>query len=226
MLISPGQQLFGVSAKLLQFAAIALGHEFNADHFAVQLGAPKDECAPVLSALLAAGWIVPTSSPKARYEYESAMPWRQLRLARTGKPLPRPRADAIVSAMLDRVRAANRTPRPDCALITRVAIFGSYLNRDKAEIGDIDVAFSFSFPELRKERCEGRGSAELNAAKIIKNQSQYVGLTYFDMLTDLGCEYVDVYRIEDDPEVWGVEYETARMYPELFRRLQGARDGK
>lgn len=71
-------------------------------------------------------------------------------------------------------------------------------------------------------RFDGWGRTELNAAKIIKNQSPYVRLTYFDMLAELGCEYVDVYRIEDDPEVWAPQYETARMYPELFCRLHGA----
>lgn len=222
MLITPGQLLFGVSAKLLQFAAITVGDEFDAYDVAGELGAPVDELAPILQQLVDAGWIVPTPGPAARYEYEAAMPWRQLRLARIGKPLSREKADVLVAAMLERVRAANRAPSLDCGLITRVAIFGSYLNPEKSELGDIDLAFTWAYPEGAKgmSRADCGACVERNAAKVIKNQSQYLSLTYFDMMKYLGCDFLDVYRIEDDPEVWSSSFETAQAYPELLQKLQ------
>jgi hypothetical protein len=226
MLISPGQTIFGVSAKLLQFAAIALGEDFNAHDLSCELGASSAELAPILERLVAEGWVVPTAGPKARYEYEAAMPWRQLRLARTGKPISREKADVLVAAMLERVRSANREPTLDRGLITRVAIFGSYLNTDKTELGDIDLAFIWVFPERAKGLPSFNGRAttacvERNAAKVVKNQSPYLSLTYFEALTYLGCAYADVYRIEDDPEVWSDSYRTAHEYPKLFETIKG-----
>lgn len=219
MLISRGQLLFGVSLKLLQFAAIAVEDDFDAHDIAGELGASLAEVGSILQQLVDAGWIVPTSGPKARFEYEAAMPWRQLRLARTGKPLPRQKADVLVAAMLERVRAANRAPTLDCGLITRVAIFGSYLNPEKMEIGDIDIAFTWAFPEGAKGLPHFDGRVERSTAKVIKNQSQYLSLTYYDTLTSLGCKFSDVYRLEDDPEVWSSRYKTAQDYPEMFQKV-------
>ena len=225
MLIAPNQTLFGVSAKLLQFAAISLGDEFNEMHFACQLGAPLADCAPVLAALMGAGWVIRTQAP-ARYEYAATMAWRQLRAARFGKPLSREKAETLVAAMLERVKAANREPVPNRGLITRVAVFGSFLDESKPEIGDIDLAFVYERPEQAELNQEGYGldhyfSIEKNAAKIIKNQSQYLSLTYFDTLVSLGCSYTDLYRIEDDIDVWSERYGTAAAYPKLFQKHNG-----
>jgi hypothetical protein len=221
MLITPGQTFFGVSAKLLQFAAAELYEDFDLERLCWELGAPPSEVQPVLDQMVAAGWV--TRAPEKAGRFVEAKPWSQLRMARTGKPLPRAKADVLMAEMLERVKASNRSPSEDIALITGVYLFGSYLNPAKNELGDVDVAFSFAYPKnpdpsrgLSLRKMFGRDKATAN---ILKNRSPHLSVCDIYALDQLGCERCEIYSVKDDSELWSPAYATAQVYPDIHQKV-------
>jgi hypothetical protein len=221
MLIRPNQSLFGVSAKLMQLAAYALGEEFDLESLCWELGAPPAEVQPVVDQLVGAEWLVPDA--KKPEHYIGTMPWRQLRLARVGKPLPRVKADTLVADMLARVKAANRVASVRVPLIVEIHVFGSYLNPEITELGDVDVAFALGYAdepfELEDFTLRGMYSRDTAAAKIIKNRSQYMGLCPADQLEVLGCKSLLIYSVKDDDELWGPAYTTAQVFGKVHQKV-------
>jgi predicted nucleotidyltransferase len=222
MLITPGQTFFGVSAKLLQFAAIELPGAFSVEDLCWELGAPPLEVEPVLNQLIAAGWIVPDAENPGRFL--EAEPWGRLRMARIGEPLPRAKADKLVAEMVERVKAHNRKAADDVTLITEVYLFGSYLDPAKTELGDIDVAVAMAYPAkpapLSDFSFKGMFARDKAVIGAVKNKSPYVSVCNIYQLDRLGCDNRKVYSVKDDPELWSPASRAADIYPEVHRKIR------
>jgi hypothetical protein len=108
-------------------------------------------------------------------------------------------------------------------LITGVHLFGSYLDPNKTQLGDVDIAFSFAHPDKPREI---RGFAlrdllfrERATVQVLKNKSQYLGVCDIDQLSLLGCESREIYSVKEDVELWSGAYETAKEYSKVHRKV-------
>ena len=65
-----------------------------------------------------------------------------LRMQKDIPPISRQKADGLLNAVIQNARKINADPSV-CYNIERIDVFGSYLS-DKQQLGDLDLAFSFS----------------------------------------------------------------------------------
>ena len=130
----------------------------------------------------------------------------------TGRRLiKRTTADRMVSEFLDRVRAVNADQRFAC-IVTRVVLFGSYVNSDRDMIGDIDIGFEieprFSGPLWRdieyRKQCEHDAHCStlewLNwpreeVLRAIRGRNRYISL--HSVSGDTDAIFSDVHREMD-----------------------------
>lgn len=118
---------------------------------AKELGLPPSSMDPH-TALVEAGLIEPDDHP-SRYRHVPGVDrgdsrdfivWRltvagtALAKARIGKPMKRAKADALVSDLLRRVEEVNEDPDSPFEVVS-VEVFGSYADRTRAELGDVDL---------------------------------------------------------------------------------------
>jgi predicted nucleotidyltransferase len=72
--------------------------------------------------------------------YKTTLKGEALRIARCEPPIKRDKADKIVKDFMQRVEEINNN---DYYLyrVSKVLLFGSYINKDAVDFGDIDIAF-------------------------------------------------------------------------------------
>lgn len=199
-LVLPYGAYAGINGPLLRMAAAKLADMDSAKLYdlAVVLGVSTGEAKPAWEQLVADGFIETSggiSRPTARMS--------ELATARFGKPLPRKKAGALIKKALEAAKALNALP-PEAPYywITRLAVFGSYLDADKSELGDLDLAWEV------EERPGVRGHAHMatmynrdgmqtTRAKVIP-RGPYVRLVSFREMLSLGCEYNEFYSFESE----------------------------
>lgn len=194
-LLLPYGPYAGVNGPLLRVAAAKLADMNSADLYdlAVVLGVSTSEALPTWEQLVAEGFIETTpvgARPTDRMD--------DLARARFGKPLARKKAADLVDKAVKAAMALNALP-PDAPYywVTRVAVFGSYLDSQKSELGDLDMAWEI------QERPGVRGHAMMammyNRDSLQTTRAQfcpkgpYVRLTSLGTMLDLKCEYQIVY---------------------------------
>jgi predicted nucleotidyltransferase len=170
----------------------------NLYDLAVLLGVSLAEARPTWEQLLAEGFIEPTPEGARPTDLMDA-----LARARFGKPLPRKKANALVDKAVAAAKALNALP-PEAPYywITRLAVFGSYLDAQKLELGDLDLAWEV------EERPGVRGHAMMaimyNRDGLQTTRAQvcpkgpYVRLTSLQEMMALKCPYQMVYTFESE----------------------------
>lgn len=130
-----------------------------------------------------------------------------LAMASFNKPIQRAKAEQLLAGVLERADAYN-TDDTHLLFISRLRVFGSYLDPDADELGDIDLAVEFrdnaadSFSvderarrELAFVHASGRRFSNIveeldwprrEAVMILRNRSAYINITREDLdrLTD------------------------------------------
>lgn len=215
MLIVRGELLFGADAFLLRNAAHAvLEHPlrrsadkplFSVRTFARRLGMPQSECIPILMAMVQDGWLT-----QHEHDFAAERPFTQLSAARIGKRrLNRAKAEQLLKRIIEVARAINREVEAECDYVTELAVFGSFLDSGKLEMGDLDLGFSTHRRKpFQKEEWRGwdefwkRKSPEKQAISRLKGRSPFVSLHPMRELADLRIQHRTIYRLSDDmPEV-------------------------
>ncbi len=199
-LLLPAGPYAGVNGPLLRKAAAKLADMQSAELYdlAVVLGVSPTEARPTWEQLIAEGFIDTTP--------ERALPTDRmddLARARFGKPLPRKKAEALVKKAVAAAMALNELP-PDAQYfwVTRIAVFGSYLDGQKLELGDLDLAWDvmerpgvenhafkammYNFDGLQSTRAQ------------VCPKGPYVRLISLSELQALGCPYQVVYTFESE----------------------------
>jgi predicted nucleotidyltransferase len=82
-------------------------------------------------------------SPDDSLEYwGTTIAGNALAKARIGKPIPRAKAQELLDGLVDRARAINADPASPF-LVARIAVFGSFVDETRSEVGDVDVHLVF-----------------------------------------------------------------------------------
>ncbi|MHC5195036.1 hypothetical protein ACYSUW_14875 [Pseudomonas frederiksbergensis] len=199
-LLLPYGPYAGVNGPLLRVAAAKLADMESATLYdlAVVLGVSPAEAQPTWEQLVDEGFIETTS--------EGAWPTDRmddLARARFGKPLPRKRADALLCKAVAAAKALNALP-PEAPYfwVTRLAVFGSYLDTQKLELGDLDLAWEVAErPGVRGHammaRMYNRDGLQTTRAQIFP-KGPYVRLTSLGEMLALECPCEVIYTFESD----------------------------
>lgn len=134
-LLLPYGPYAGVNGPLLRMAAAKLADMESAKLYdlAVVLGVSPAEARPTWEQLVVEGFIEKTpdgARPTDRMD--------ELARARFGKSLPRKKAEALIDKAVASAKALNALP-PEAPYywVTRLAVFGSFLDAQKLELGDL-----------------------------------------------------------------------------------------
>lgn len=199
-LLLPFGPYAGVNGPLLRKAAAKLADMQSAKLYdlAVVLGVSPAEARPTWDQLVAEGFIVTTPKgdlPTGRMD--------ELARARFGKPLPRKKAQALVSKAVAAATALNALPaEAPYYWITRLAVFGSFLDTQKLELGDLDLAWEVEErPGIRDHAMMSimynRDGLQSTRAQVCP-KGPYVRLTSLREMLSLKCPYQVVYTFESD----------------------------
>ena len=210
MLISRGQTLFGADAILLHQAAqwikrdcggFYLTEEKKIDVFLFSraIGMPPCECIPVLNAMVKAKWLAKGSGR----QYLLKQPFQQLAAARIGKPLQRAKADLLIAQMIAKAKDINCASESECDFVLEIAVFGSYLDEAKVELGDLDVGIKtqrrLRSQELPHKRFDWREKIGEELVKsLLKGRSPYISIHDMSELDRAKFKRRLVYSMQDD----------------------------
>lgn len=199
-LLLPYGPYAGVNGRLLRMAAAKLADMGSAKLYdlAVVLGVSPEEARPTWEQLIAEGFIETTP--------EGALPTDRmdaLAQARFGKPLLRKKAEVLIEKAVTAAKALNALP-PEAPYywITRIAVFGSYLDGLKSELGDLDLAWEVEErPGVSRHATMAilynRDGLQTTRAQFCP-KGPYVRLTSFRELLALKCPYQMVYAFESE----------------------------
>lgn len=199
-LLLPFGPYAGVNGPLLRAVATKLADMESAELYdlAVVLGVSPAEARPTWEQLVAEGFIETTpegARPTGRMD--------DLARARFGKPLPRKKAEALVEKAVAAATALNALP-PEAPFywVTHLAVFGSYLDAQKLELGDLDLAWEVE--ERPGVRRHAHMAMMYNVDGLQTTRAQvcpkgpYVRLTSLREMLDLKCPYQVVYTFESE----------------------------
>lgn len=199
-LLLPYGPYAGVNGPLLRMAAAKLADMDSAKLYdlAVVLGVSPAEARPTWEQLVAEGFIETTpegARPTARMD--------ELARARFGKPLSRKKAEVLVKKAVEAAKALNALP-PEAPYywITRLAVFGSYLDAEKSELGDLDLAWEVEERPGVREHAHmaimyNRDGRQSTRAQVCP-KGPYVRLTSFGEMLSLKCQYQELYSFESE----------------------------
>lgn len=197
-LLLPSGPYAGVNVSLLRRAAAKLADMQSANLYdlAVVLGVSIGEAKPTWDQLLAEGFIELTAGgarPTTRMD--------ALAQARSGKPLPRNKADGLIDKAVAAARKLNALPSDAPYFwVTSLAVFGSYLDADKSELGDLDLAWEVKerpglIGHITTALMNGRNPMQSTRAQICP-KGPYVRMTSMGRMLDLNCAYRIVYTFD------------------------------
>lgn len=208
MRLQRGQEVAGVEPGLArEVARAASGDEARClDQIASRMGvkAPVDgELRPALDMLTGAGYFELTQVPWPGDGWDSPMAptdaWRAtvagsaLGMATFLKPMSRMQAEKLLRGVVERAEAYNADPTK-LLCIEELVLFGSYLDPDVTELGDVDIAMRTSrrvadddwvTAVIAYSNASGRSFPtfvdslfwpEVELRQILKNRSPRVGL--------------------------------------------------
>lgn len=146
MRLTPGQQLFGLDARVVRNGLRdLLDTTWDLDRLMITSGdleylfhATPKQAAHLLAELIGAGHI--TAVPDLDHRYAVAPSLERLAAASINNGIPRLEADRLVGLVLQKAIEIERNPDTYLYRVSRLAVFGSYLD-DTPILGDIDLAF-------------------------------------------------------------------------------------
>jgi predicted transcriptional regulator/predicted nucleotidyltransferase len=136
-------------------------------------------------------------------EYQLTMKGQALCAARSVSPMSKEKADKIFKDFMHRVDKVNNNNYYLCK-VEKLLLFGSYLNPDKDDYGDIDIAFELkrkidNFDEYEKARKK--------RIKEMKEKGKYFPCFMDEMFfpekevmlkLKNKCQYISLHRTEDE----------------------------
>ena len=136
-------------------------------------------------------------------EYQLTMKGQALCAARSVPPMNKEKADKIFKEFMQRVEEINNNSYYLCK-VEKLLLFGSYLNFDKDDYGDIDIAFELkrkidNFDEYEKARKKRIKEMEEKG----KYFSSFMDEMFFpekEVILKLKnkCQYISLHRVEDE----------------------------
>ena len=136
-------------------------------------------------------------------EYQLTMKGQALCAARSVPPMNKEKADKIFKEFMQRVEEINNNSYYLCK-VEKLLLFGSYLNFDKDDYGDIDIAFELkrkidNFDEYEKARKKSIKEMEQKG----KYFSSFMDEMFFpekEVILKLKnkCQYISLHRVEDE----------------------------
>lgn len=112
-----------------------------------RLGRDRVAAEAALRALVELGYL----ELDAGGRYQTTVSGNALAGARANTPLLRSTADRLVADLVERAHVVERDTRFLC-VVTRLAVFGSYLDETRDRVGDIDLLLDFEPREPDPER--------------------------------------------------------------------------
>jgi len=165
MRINPQNTIAGV--PILEVRALmrwARGWHWPLSAVEERLKVGREQAVKLLGALEHSGYVERSLELRENVEpyYQVTICGCALAMATAGKPIKRKTADRLLAAFLNRVSQANDN---DYYLykVTRVVVFGSYLDQDKQELNDLDLAI-----DLAAKETDGCKHEELLKARIME----------------------------------------------------------
>lgn len=160
----------------------------------------EEQIEELIQALLAEGYIEPA---KEKNEYQLTIKGHALCVARYTNPINKTKADKLFKEFMERVEEINSN---DYYLykVTKIVLFGSYIDPEKTDYADIDIAFKINrkakstkeFLKLDEQRIK---EAEM-AGKSFTSFFDELGYTERVVLHKLKnrCRYISLHPIDDD----------------------------
>lgn len=173
----------------------------------------------LINELLKRGFIEDALDKKLGIDYQLTTNGQSLCVARSVSPLNKAKADKVFNEFMQRVEEINNN---DYYLlkVEKVLLFGSYLNPDNEDFGDIDVAI-----ELKRkidDVNEYNNAREKRIQEMDRNGKQFT--TYPERLFCLekevelklngGCQYISLHPIND-----GVL--NVAKFKQIYPKIQG-----
>ncbi|WP_425953008.1 hypothetical protein [Ralstonia pseudosolanacearum] len=222
-LLLPSGPLHGVNSTLVKQAARFLLEVDSAElfDFAISIGVDERTAEPIWRKFIVDGYI----EQREDGQFAPSHLMEQLVAARFGKPLPREKADALLQKSIENAKGINAEP-PSAELyyVTKVAVFGSFLDETKCELGDLDLAWEIA---LRPGvvgfdyHClmYNRDSVAPTRGRF-RPKSPFVRLASMDNLLSLECPYRLVYEFHH-PSIDQVREIRAKHGEEYWRLVRG-----
>lgn len=153
-------------------------------------------------------------------KYCLAQKGRRLCSARSLKPLTKEKVEQIIEDFLERIEEVKKN-KEFLYEVRRILLFGSCLNPEARDFGDIDFAYELKakihdqikLNELRQKQIEqvkdnGRVFRNIveevcypkdKVLRYLKNRNRYISLHTVDEVKILGCEYKEIYLASEHP---------------------------
>ena len=199
-LISPGQPICGVSPKLIKIVANTLWELRSAQLYdlAVVLGAPKEVVCDLWNVFIKSGLIVQAENG---HYYPTDLMFK-LATGRVGKPLPRATANKLVEEFINRAERTNKDGQA-MYFVTRIEVFGSYLDSEKTDLGDLDVAWEvLEKPEFRNRignmRCVNLDPLS-HMRRLVRPRNNAIRMISVGELENLKCPRKLIYEFNGPP---------------------------
>jgi predicted transcriptional regulator/predicted nucleotidyltransferase len=136
-------------------------------------------------------------------EYQLTMKGQSLCATRSVPPMNKEKADKIFKEFMHRVEEINNNDYYLCK-IEKLLLFGSYLNSDQDDYGDIDIAFELKrkiddFDEYEKAR-KKRIKEMQERGKYFSSFMDEMFFPEKEVILKLKnkCQYISLHRVEDE----------------------------
>ena len=198
-LLLPFGPLHGVNGKLVRNAAALIVDMDSAElyDFAASLGVSLNVAEPIWRRFIEDGYITKNADgrlvPTRRME--------DLRTARFGRPLTQKKAEALLLQTIRKAEMTNSEPASsELYYVTKLAVFGSFLDESKHELGDLDIAYEL---EMRPGTKQSRLYLSMSKDPVAPTRgrilpSPLVRLAAMDIVLLLGCPYHVVYEFRNE----------------------------
>jgi hypothetical protein len=212
--ISKADVIGGLPAETARDLLRRMGFDATTDAVAQDvLGADTETVRQHLAALTDQGFLTASVDEDGVRRWQRTIQGNALAIAKFLRPIPRAKAEQLLSDVIARTSAYNADPTRLLA-VTAMTVYGSYLDPDRDEMGDLDLAYTWAHRftgdehtqrSLRQARDAGRTGVMTqlhfiyqDLTRRLKNRSPYISLSDADVST-FTDRFEVVYRISDDP---------------------------
>lgn len=212
MQIGKDELLAGVPAKRLRDALSKMGHDsWSRKKLREELKLPRTGWADILARLKEEGYLDASDRLRGWYRAGPAAP--RLINVRFIRRIDRAKADALVAGLIQRAKDINADDRFVLA-VTELRAFGSYIEPDKNDLGDVDIGFGVEVkPKFDAKDVSGLSKRTQRAfpdmaarnfleflflprkvvLRTLKNRSPYLSLHPIEDLAKIGVEGVQIF---------------------------------
>lgn len=178
MNISSGDEIAGFPAVKLRELFRYFSSRISVDDTAYFLGVGFQKAKALLLQLESEGYLIsePAKNIKSKF-WEQTLKGSGLRRASAARPIKRATADQLLTGFIERIDEVNNSP-DYLYKVTKVILFGSYLDETRTAFGDIDLAVELESKELDAEKAQKLGMEQ--AERETTDYKSYV--SYMDML--------------------------------------------